>query len=55
MIAEETHRDLIRALELAWDLECGISWYDVTATKDELNELRRKYHVDPWDEDEREL
>ena len=53
MSAEETWRDLVRALELAWDLECGISWYDVEGTKKELNRLRWKYLVDPYDvEDE---
>jgi len=53
MSEEETYQDLIRALQLAWDLECGISWYDVDDTKKELNALRYKYQVDPYDiEDE---
>ena len=53
MSAEENYRDLIRALKLAWDLECGISWYGVTDTKKELDSLRWKYQVDPYDiEDE---
>ena len=52
-LEEEHYRDLVRALELAWDLECGISWYDVTDSKNELNELRRKYQVEPWDDEVR--
>lgn len=55
MSSEETHRDLIRALTLAFDLEAGISWYDVSDTKKELNALRYKYHIDPYDVPEEDL
>ena len=49
MSAEDTHLDLIRALTLAWELEVGISWHDVSNVKEELNALRFKYNVDPYD------
>ena len=49
MSCEEDYRNLIRVLELAWDLECGISWYDVSETKKELAHLRWKYKVEPYD------
>lgn len=52
MSAEETHRDLIRALELASGLESGISWYDVADTKRELHELMAKYFVPPYEDGE---
>ena len=51
MSAEDTHRDLIRALELAWALEVGISWHDVSQEKEELKELYKKYGVGPYDEE----
>ncbi len=50
MSAEETHRDLLRAQELAFDLEAGISWYDVTDTKRELHKLMAKYFVSPYED-----
>lgn len=50
MSAEETHRDVVRALELAFDLEAGISWYDVTETKRELHALMAKYFVPPYED-----
>ena len=50
MSEEETHRNLIRALELAWKLECGIGWYDVSKDKEELDELYKKYQVGPYSE-----
>jgi len=50
MSETETYHDLIRALELAWDLECGISWYDVTETKQELHQLMAKYFVEPFED-----
>ena len=52
MSAEDTHRDLIRTLELAWALEVGISWHDVSKEKEELNELYKKYGVGPYDSQE---
>ena len=48
-------KDIETILELAWDLECGISWYDVDPTKKKLNAYRYKYKVDPYDIEDSEL
>ena len=55
MSAEETHRDLIRALELAADLSAGVGWYDVEDTRKELNALRCKYHIKGYEMEDEDM
>ncbi len=55
MNAEEIHRDLVRALELAADLSAGVGWYDVEDTRKELTALRYKYQVEGYETEDEDL
>jgi hypothetical protein len=35
-------------LDLVWDLECGLSWYDVPETREKLEEYYTKYKAGPY-------
>lgn len=51
---EYLEEDIKKALELAWDLECGISWYDVDETKEKLHKMMARYRVKPFEDGKEE-